>query len=265
VIGQQSYEFHSATIRLLVIPIAIYAAWLLEIFLLEGNIHLFGRFNPIGIFLYTIIACILTGIVGPFLCIRTGFINGAVNMFQIGFRSFRRTVINCALTGSIGYGALLLFNPFGADRFAFFNAFLLMLPSVIASVMICWVLAGTHIQAYVRPGGALISTSVGIMVTTALYCMATFAFFPSDVQQEAFFSSMVVGIFAALFFFAVRDVYATSLAVGFYSVFTTAGRISPVYLQDVIPSVWIGAALSASVLIGIHFYLSRNYVTLKIS
>jgi fluoride ion exporter CrcB/FEX len=103
------------------------------------------------------------------------------------------------------------------------------------------------------------------MVTTALYCVATFAFFPSDVHQEAFFSSMVVGIFAALFFFAVRDVYATSLAVGFCSVFTTAGRISPVYLRDIIPSVWIGAALSASVLVSIHFYFSRNYVTLKIS
>jgi len=102
-----------------VIPFAIYAAWLLEIFLLEGSIHLFERFDPPGIFLYTIIACIITGIVAPLLYIRNTFISGAVNMFQIGFRSLRYTLLACVLICSIGYGAVIFFNPFGADRFAF--------------------------------------------------------------------------------------------------------------------------------------------------
>ena len=48
---QQSPALRSATLRLLVIPFAIYAAWLLETFLLEGSIHLFERFDPPGIFL----------------------------------------------------------------------------------------------------------------------------------------------------------------------------------------------------------------------
>ena len=104
VTGQHSPAVRSATLRLLVIPFAIYTIWLLETFLLEGSMHLFERFDPPGIFLYTIIACIITGIVAPLLYIRKTFISGAVNMFQIGFRSLRYTFLACVLTCSVEIG-----------------------------------------------------------------------------------------------------------------------------------------------------------------
>jgi hypothetical protein len=262
--GQQSPELRSATLRLLVIPFAIYAAWLLEIFLLEGSIHLFERFDPPGIFLYTIIACIITGIVAPLLYIRNTFISGAVNMFQIGFRSLRYTLLACVLTCSIGYGAVIFFNPFGADRFAFLNAFILLLPGAIASVMMCWVLMGTHVQAFVRSGGAILSISVGIMVTTVLFGITTFVFFPAVLQQDVLFLSVIIGIIAAFFFFAVREVLATIVVVAVCSVFTMADRINPSYVQNAVPYVWISAVLAVIVLMSIHWYLSRNYVTIRI-
>lgn len=257
-------ELHQATIRLLVIPITVYTAWFLEIFLLEGSMHLFERFDPPLLFLYTLITCILTGIIVPLLCVRTGFISGAVNLFQIGFRSLRRTIKACILTGIICYAAAIFLNPFGADRFAFANAFLLLLPGAIASVMICWVLVGTHVQAFVRSGGVVVSVSSGIMVTAALFGVTTFAYFPADFGQDALFLSAVVGVIAAIFFFAVRDVYSTILVVGVCSVFTMADHISPLYLDDTVVYVWISAILTVSTLIGVHLYLSRNYVTLEI-
>jgi len=262
--GQQSPELRSATLRLLVIPFAIYTAWLLETFLLEGSMHLFERFDPPGIFLYTIIVCIITGIVAPLLYIRKTFISGAVNMFHIGFRSLRYTFLTCFLTCSICYGAVLIFNPFGNERFAFLNAFILLLPSAIASVMMCWVLMGTHVQAFVRSGGAIVSISIGIMVTTVLFGVTTFAYFPAFPQQDMIFSSVIIGIIAAIFFFAVREVYATILVVAICSVFTLADRINPFYVQNTVPYVWMSAVLAVSVLMGIHLYLSRNYMTLKI-
>jgi len=264
VTGQQSPELRSATLRLLVIPFAIYTAWLLETFLLEGSMHLFERFDPPGIFLYTIIVCIITGIVAPLLYIRKTFISGAVNMFHIGFRSLRYTFLTCFLTCSICYGAVLIFNPFGNERFAFLNAFILLLPSAIASVMMCWVLMGTHVQAFVRSGGAIVSISIGIMVTTVLFGVTTFAYFPAFPQQDMIFSSVIIGIIAAIFFFAVREVYATILVVAICSVFTLADRINPFYVQNTVPYVWMSAVLAVSVLMGIHLYLSRNYMTLKI-
>jgi hypothetical protein len=264
IVDAQFPELNKATIRLLVIPLAVYAAWLLEIFLLEGSLHLFERFDPLLLFLYTLIACILTGTVVPLFCIRTAFVSGAINMFQIGFRSFRRTVMACSLTGIICYAGVIILNPFGADRVAFADALMLFLPGAIASVMICWVLVGTHIQAYVRGGGVAVSVSIGIMVTAALFSLTTFAYFPTAFQQGPFFSSVFVGIVGAVFFFAVRDVYATSIVVGVCSVLTLADRISALYLNNESIYIWINAVLAVSVLVGIHRYLFRNYVTLEI-
>jgi len=264
VTGLQTHAFRTATIRLLVIPVLVYTAWMLETFLLEGNMNLFMRVDPMGNLIYTLIACIITGMVIPLLCIRKTFISGAVNMFQIGFRSLRRTLLACVLTCTIGSVAVIIFNPFVTDRFMFVNAFLLLLPGTIASVMICWVLIGTHIQAFVRSGGVIISLSVGIIVTAMLFGMTTFAYFPAVLQQDALFSSVCIGIIAGLFFFAVRDVYATSIVVGGCSVFTLADRITPVYLYNAIPSVWISAGLAVCTLMGIHLYLSRNFTTIMI-
>lgn len=261
---QPSAALRAATVRLLVIPFAVYGAWVLEIFLLAGTASVFMRFNPTGIFLYTIIACIITGLVAPLVCLRTAFLSGAVNMFQIGFRSLRRTLLTSFLTCVGVYGAIMVFNPFGTDRLAFTNAFILLLPTAIAAVMMCWVLMGTHMQAFVRGGGALISLSVGISATTVLYCVATLASVPSAPDQSFFLSAVALGIVAAFFFFAVRDIYATSLFVGAGSVFCMADRIDPLYLRNTGQVVWISSVLAVCTLIVIHWYLSRNFVTVKI-
>ena len=253
-----------ATIRLLVIPLMVYAAWLLEIFLLEGSLDLFNRFDPQLLLLYTLVACILTGIIVPLLCVRTAFVSGTVNLFQIGFRSFRRTIMACTFTGIICYATVIFLNPFGTDRFAFVHAFLFFMPGAIASVMICWVLVGTHVQAFVRSGGMVISISVGIMVTALLFGMTAFAYFPAAFRQDIFFSALIIGFIASVFFFAVRDVYSTSLIVGVCSVVTQGDRISPLYLHNAAVYVWINAVLTISILAGIHLYLSRNYVTVEI-
>jgi hypothetical protein len=262
--GQQSPALRVATSRLLVIPFAVSAAWVLEIFLFGGTVSAFTRFNPSGIFLYTIIACIFTGIVAPLVCLRAAFLSGAVNMFQIGFRSLRRTLLTGFLTCVGIYGVVIVFNPFGTDRFAFANAFVLLLPTAIASVMMCWVLVGTHVQAFVRSGGALISLSVGISTTTVLYCVAMVSSVPYTVDQSFFFATVSLGIIASFFFFAVRDIYAASLFVGAGSVFCMAERIDPLYLQNGGAVVRICSVLAVCTLIVIHWYLSRNFVTVKI-
>jgi hypothetical protein len=262
--GQQNPALRKATIRLLVIPFGVYTVWMLETFLLEGSMNLFMRFNPAGLFLYTIIACIITGMILPLLCIRKAFITGAVNMFQIGFRSLQRTILACVLTCIIAYGAVIIFNPFGTNRFMFATAFLLLLPGTIATVMICFVLIGTHIQAFVRSGGALLSLLLGILVTAMLFGMTTFVYFPAVMAKDTVFVFVGVGIIAGLYFFAIRDVYATMIVVGVCSVFIYADKINPQYFDNAVPGVWISAGLAVCSLIGIHLYLSRNFTTIRI-
>ncbi len=254
----------SPAIRLLLIPFLVYLAWLLEIFLLAGNNHLLEHPEPVGIAIYTLIGCILTGMVIPIICIRKAFITGAVNMFQIGFRTARRTILACSVTGAVGLGLIILFNPFGTDRIAFANAFLLLLPTVTASVMVCWVLVGTHVQAYVRTGGAVLSITSGVVITSLLFASVSLAGSPSFWQKAALFWLIGIGTGAALFFFAVRDVYATVIMVTGSGVFAGAGTFDPGYLHGTHAGIYASSLLAIAALLALHMYLSRNFATILV-
>ena len=60
------------------------------IFLFGGVVHLFLAPNGPALILYTLVACILMGLVLPIVLIRRAFISGAITMFQFGFRSLIR-------------------------------------------------------------------------------------------------------------------------------------------------------------------------------
>ncbi|MDD1681164.1 MAG: hypothetical protein LUQ35_06110 [Methanoregula sp.] len=253
---------YSPAIRLLLIPFLVFLAWLLEVFLLAGNTRLLEHPEPISFGIYTVIACILTGMIVPVICIRKAFVSGAVNMFQIGFRTIRRTLLACSVTSAIGFGMVILFNPFGTDRLAFASAFLLLLPTATAIVMVCWVLAGTHVQAYVRSGGAVLSITTGVVITSILFASATLAASPSVRQEGILFWPVCTGIGAALFFFAVRDVWATIIVVTGSGVFIGAGTFDPVSLHGITPGIYASSLLAVAVLLALHIWLSRNYATI---
>jgi hypothetical protein len=232
--------------------------------LLEGNVRLFSRPDSAGLVIYTLVACILIGSVVPLFLIRRSFLSGAVNLFQIGFRSAQRTVLACALTLAICSVAFVLFSPPGMDRQSFFRVFLLLLPSGIASAMVCWVLVGTHVQALVRGGGALASICAGVVVTTILFGIVPVVQTPGVLPQEMTLWNIGSGIIAALFFFSVRDVYATSIVATVLMVFPMTAGTGIAYTGYAMAPVLFSAAISLGTLVGIHWYLSRNFATIAI-
>jgi hypothetical protein len=254
----------SGMFRLLVIPVFLYSAWMIVTALFEGNLRVFLYPDSWGIVLYTVVACIITGMILPVYCIRESFVTGAVNMFQIGFISLRRTFFASALTIFFGYIAMMLFSPFGTDQSAFGYAFLLLLPTAIASVMVCWVLLGTHVQAFVRSGGTVLSIAAGSLVTAWLFCFTSFVHGPPVNLQPALAGFLVLGLAAALFFFAVRDVYAASIFVAFGLTFVMADRIGLTGMQAAMPAVNGSALLAVITLLGIHRYFVRNFRTVTL-
>lgn len=267
VYGSPEYKIASrnAVIRLLVIPVLVYIIWILEIYLFGGgSVHVFTYPAGPSLALYTLVACILVGLIVPVFLMRRAFISGAVNMFQFGFRSLRRTIPAVVLTGLALYGCVLLLTPPGPVREGFTQSFLLMLPTGIAAVMLCWVLVGTHVQALVRHGGAAISIPVGIVVTGILFGLAMFVLVPVPRSPDLISLYLGAGMLMALFFFAVRDIYATSIAVTGCVVFLFSDSIPVTGLSQVLP--WIsGLAMATSgILVGIHWYLSLHFVTIEI-
>ena len=250
--------------RLLVVPLAIYSVWMIVTSFFEGDLHTFQYTDFRGIIVYTIFACIITGMILPVYHIRKSFVTGAVNMFQIGFMPVRRTFYACVLTTVLGYMTVELFSPFGTDMFTFGYTFLLLLPTAIASVMVCWVLLGTHIQAFVRGGGTVISIAAGSLVTAWLFCITSFVHSPPIHPQTALVGFLVLGLAAAVFFFAVRDVYAASIFVAFGLAFVMAERIGLSGIPAAMPAVYGSAFLAVITLIGIHLYLVRNFRTIRL-
>ncbi|MDO9327080.1 MAG: hypothetical protein Q7T80_19195 [Methanoregula sp.] len=254
----------SGLFSLLVIPFTMYFIWMIVTALFEGDHQLFRYPDPQGIIVYTIFSCIITGMIIPVYCIRESFITGAVNMFQIGFMPVRRTFYACAPTLFFGYLVREFISPPGTDAVAFVYTFLLLLPTAIASVVVCWVLLGTHVQAFVRGGGAVISIAAGSLVTAWLFCITSFVHSPPVQSQSALVGFLVLGLAAAVFFFAVRDVYAASIFVAFGLSFVMADRIGVSVSQAATLAVYGSALLAVISLLGIHGYFVRNFRTVTL-
>src|SRR5208337_59297 len=85
--GSRQGSRYPSLVTLVLTPLVIVLIWLLENYLLAGNTRLFQQASVPGLVLYTVLAGILVGIIVPIVRIRAAFLSGAVNMFQIGFRS----------------------------------------------------------------------------------------------------------------------------------------------------------------------------------
>jgi hypothetical protein len=185
-------------------------------------------------------------------------------MHQIGFRPAWRTGPIVLVTIIVLLPVSVMFNPFGSDLIAFFRVFLLFLPTAIASVMVCFVLMGTHVQALLRSGGILISISAGVIVTAVLFGFTSLARFPGLPSQDTVLFTIGAGVLIALFFFSVRDIYATVLLTTVCLVFGTAGRISPPAPDNTFTAISFAACLAVAVLMGMHGYFSRTYATILV-
>jgi hypothetical protein len=251
-------------LRLFIIPLLVFLAWLTEVFLLEGTISLFRTLDPFAVLFYTLVGCILTGMVIPVLIIRRSFINRAVNMFQIGFRSPRRALPLCTVTAVFCFFIAFVMVPSGINRTALPELFLLYLPTGIASVMICWVLIGTHLQALVRPGGVLVSVSTGVVITSILFGLTTLVHTPATGLQDPLAITILLGIVTALFFFSVRDVYATVIVATTGMVLLFPGRADMALLSGSFSLTALASTGAVASLLGIHLYFSRNYATVLV-
>jgi hypothetical protein len=246
---------------LLTNPFASVAVWFLSLFIFADIFGVFRTPDAGMILLYTFVSCILLGTLLPVYFIRRAFIAGTVNMFQIGFRSLRRTFLMVALTLIMGYLIMILAVPAGELRISFLDTILVLLPTAIASVMMCWVLTGTHIQARVRSRGTLVSVVVGVILTAFLFAISTCAYIP--VTSVFFARSFITGVIAALFFFSVRDVYATIVVVTLCSALLSRDTVAGIAGTDM-TAAYLAAVFSIAALTIVHVYFTRNFRTISL-
>jgi hypothetical protein len=166
------------------------------------------------------------------------------------------------LTLIMGYLVMILAVPAGESRISFLDTILVLLPTAIASVMICWVLTGTHIQAQVRSRGTLVSVVVGVILTAFLFTISTCAYL-TPVTPVFFARSFVTGVLAALFFFSVRDVYATIVVVTLCSALLAQDPVAGIAGADM-TAAYLAAVFSIAALTIVHVYFTRNFRTISL-
>jgi len=253
-----------SALRLLIIPALIYVVWVLDTYLLEGSLQVFSRYQPTPLILYTVVANLFLGIGAPIICLRSAFLSGAVNMFQIGFRNVRRTIPAVAITALAGYLLIVTFTPYGSQRISLAATVALMLPVAVAEVMVCWVFVGTHLQAYLRSSGAAVSIATGVLVTGTIFALSFAAHSPAPGDFSALLPFFLAGIGSALFFFAVRDVYASAIFVALVLAVVMQGRLDPAYTGQILPVVAGCAVLSILTLAACQRYLSKRFITVQL-
>ena len=169
-----------------------------------------------------------------------------------------------SLTALAGYTVyvFLSLSGNGADRGNTAMLFCLLLPTAIAAVMLCWVLTGTHVQAYVRSGGIIISVLAGILLTALVFAIAMSVVFLVGDPRTLLAGFLVLGCICAFFFFAVRDIYATIIVLTLGLTILVAPVVDPAYPAGPVPALC--GLLSLGVLVIVHAYFSRHYTTVMI-
>jgi hypothetical protein len=251
-------------IRLLVIPLLVFCAWLIEVYLLEGSRSLLAAPAPLPLLLYTLVGCIATGILVPVLLMPRAFASGTVTLEQIGFRHLRRTIASCTLVVALLLTGTLLLLPAGTDRAVAILLFLIHLPTGIAAAMVVWGFFGTHLQALVRSGGAPVSISAGVVLTSILFALFSRAATPVPVGPGPLAGPIIVGIITALFFFAVRDIYAAALLITGGIVAFSSGRTDPALLAGADWAIFLSAAATLGALIVVHIRFTQQYRTVMV-
>jgi len=256
-----------STVTLVLIPLLIVCIWIIENYLLHRKVRsypekrLFWDFSCIRSFPASLSGSSCRSSVSAR---HSG--QGRSTCSRSAFRTLRRTVAAVSLTALAVYTLVLFLRIYGTgpDRDTGFFLAGLLLPTAIAAVMICWGLLGTHIQAYVRSGGILVSVIIGVVVTALVFALSMTLLLASGRIAEAFPGYFAAGIAAALFFFAVRDIYATVVAVTGALVVLAGSAPGFSYPYSLVPAAAVCAFLTLAVLVAAHGHFSRHYTTVKL-
>jgi hypothetical protein len=253
----------SAALRLILIPLLVSAAWILAVFLFGGMQNIFGENRTTGLIAYTLMDCVIAGTLIPAILVRAALFSGDVNMFQIGFRSPRRTMLTA---GTMLVAVIFLITATSGSHAASgaaFRVFIALLPSAISMAMICWVLTGTHVQAFVRSGGSRTSIPLGIAITSLLFGVASIVLLSARGIPGTATTPVICGITAALIFFSIRDVWATCIAIAGILAIVDGVAYNAADHSSINPLAFLCTVITLAGLTGIHLYLARHFRTIS--
>jgi hypothetical protein len=200
--------------------LALYAAWTLATYLLEGWPRTLLRPEAVGLRLtYTLIANVVVGLIGGALLLRGPNRTQGPIWEAAGFGSARRSSVATPIGLVAGAALYVGQGAPSLDPVVVLNAFSQVLPVSAAEVVVCWSVVGGAIAATARGRGVLVSRLVAAVAASALFGLYHAAHSPPFNETGMIVLLTVVGLATSVFFFTTRDMLGTLAFHNFLALF----------------------------------------------
>jgi hypothetical protein len=200
--------------------VALYAVWTLATWLLEGRIETLLRPDAAGDrVIYAIVANLLIGVIAALIVLRQLIREGILAKPDAGFGRAIPSPIALAIAAGLGFALYGLQGAPSWHPVVLANAFAQVLVVSAAEIIVCWVVVGASVEAWLRPRGRAVSLIAAALVASVLFGVYHFAHSAPFNMPGMVVLLTVVGLVTSAFFFIARDAYATILFHNFLGLF----------------------------------------------
>lgn len=245
--------------------LAIYAAWVIATYLLEGLPGTLLRPEATGLRLaYALIANLAIGIILPLWFVR-GFAKARWGRpADFGFSGAGRTALGVASGTAAGYGLFAASQAGPVHPIVMLNTFAQVWVVSVAEVAVCWGLVGTTVLIALRSWSRTLAYLVAAAVASLLFGVYHFAHSaPFNAPGMVLFLTGI-GFATSLWWFVSRDVYGTAIFHNFFAVTGVlaalrAGGLVQETPQLAVPLVAMAAVATLALLIpGVRLRLATS-------
>jgi hypothetical protein len=249
--------------RPVVAAIALFVAWTLGTWLLEGRIETLLRPDAVAArtaYAFGVNIILALGAGGVLLA---SFLRrGAITLGRSGLAvGPLRTPVAVAAGFVLGGAAYALQGAPTWEPVVLANAFAQVFVVSAAEVVVCWVLVGNTVREAVRGRNRYLAPVIATIVASVLFGVYHFAHSPPFDTWGMVGLLTVVGLFTSVFYFVSRDVWGT---IAFHNMLALYGVVSALVEQGavsafetLVPPLFVTAGVAVATLIGVQVGLSR--------
>lgn len=198
---------------------AIYAAWVLATYLLEGLPGTLVRPEAVGLRLaYALVANLAIGILLPLWIIRGLLRAGWGRREDFGFSAAGRTALSVVAGTAVGLGLFYLSQAEPVHPLVVLNSFAQVWVVSVAEIVVCWGLVGATLFVALRSWSRVGAYLVAAGVASLLFGVYHFAHSPPFNQPGMVAFLTAIGFVTSLWWFVSRDVYGTAIFHNFFGV-----------------------------------------------
>jgi hypothetical protein len=209
------------------IALALYAAWSLATWLLEGRLGTLLR--PAAIadrLIYTLLVNVVIGIVGGVLALRFLVRRNASCLLRAGVGEGTPSPLWLMIALGTGTGFFTFMCGGSSSAIVLLNVSAQVLVVSMAEVIVCWALVASTVETRLEAHGRLIAGTGAALAASTLFGLYHLAHSPPFNQPAMIALLTVVGVATALFFRVSRDLYATMLLHNAFGTFGILGSVA---------------------------------------